>query len=476
MKEKTKINKKTIIYILCCIYVLVLFTMHLARIFDNNFWGDEAFSIIIVRKSWFKMIRATARDVHPPLYYSILMIGERLLPGCAWMYHLVSVIAYGIMIVVAMTLIQKKYGMPVALLFVTMASLSDCAVFLNLEVRMYTWAGLFVLMAYFYMGEIIRNDNTKYYVLFVVFSLSAAYTHYYALVSVAFLYIVLLVWCVWKRNKNGIKKTLVCYVATVLIYLPWFIVLLKTFIKTQEDYWMTYIPSIAGSLRFLFELTGAGFDISKELEILFGLTAIVSFIYCIKEKMFDELFWLIAGYLSIGGTIMAGEFISHVFRPMYLEKYLYPVALVSWIILGINICKIPWGKYITLALIIPLLAVGIPSYLETYYDEMAENSLVEEFYSNMDVEPEQCILSDELGLTQAVLGYYYPESYSIYAPLSDLPDLDTEKDYWLFLCHGNSGQYSTWVESNGFCLEKKYTAGALGGVTDIEAYKIVKCE
>lgn len=475
MIEFIKKNKKVIIWTLVIIYACVLFGMQFVRMFDNNFWGDEAYSIIIVRKKWLKMVKVTAADVHPPLYYSILMIGERLLPGVSWMYHFVTVLGYGIILVMGLTFIRKQLGNITALIFITMASVLDCTLYLNLEVRMYTWAGFFVIMSYYFFKEIMTKGAIKDYVWFVAFSLMAAYTHYYALVSVAFFYVMLLIWCLCKKDKVRIKRTLICYLVTVLAYLPWFIILIMTFLRTLEDYWMVYIPTVTGSLRFLFELTGAGFDLSKELEVFFGATVIYAIVYCVRRKEWDELFWMLTGCLSVGGTIMTGEFISHVFRPMYLERYLYPVALISWIILGTNISKIRGSKIITAVLICLLLGIGIPSYIETYTYEMAENEIVEDFYAKIQVSEDQHIYSDELELTQAVLGYYYPKTGSTYITLDDLPELDPNGDYWLFLNHTKVEEYMDWLEQYGFTVEERYMNGVLGSQR-ADAYKIVKIQ
>lgn len=56
------------------LYALVLFAMHFVRIFDNSFWGDEGFTIRLVKASFYRMCRLTAGDVHPPLYYFFTQI------------------------------------------------------------------------------------------------------------------------------------------------------------------------------------------------------------------------------------------------------------------------------------------------------------------------------------------------------------------------------------------------------------------
>ena len=71
------------------LYGTILFILNAIRIFDNNFWGDEAFSIALSHMNFIDMLKATATDVHPPLYYAILQIGFRLLGNHGFVYHLV---------------------------------------------------------------------------------------------------------------------------------------------------------------------------------------------------------------------------------------------------------------------------------------------------------------------------------------------------------------------------------------------------
>lgn len=60
--------------VLLSVYSLVLFGMHFIRIFDNSFWGDESYTIQLVKMNFFRMCFTTAKDVHPPLYYFFTQI------------------------------------------------------------------------------------------------------------------------------------------------------------------------------------------------------------------------------------------------------------------------------------------------------------------------------------------------------------------------------------------------------------------
>ena len=53
------------------VMLILLFTaMYISLIFNRNIWTDEAYTIELVRENSFPgIIRNTAVDVHPPLYY-----------------------------------------------------------------------------------------------------------------------------------------------------------------------------------------------------------------------------------------------------------------------------------------------------------------------------------------------------------------------------------------------------------------------
>lgn len=253
-KEQAKYIFPIIRWILGCIYGAILFWLNLRRIFDNNFWGDEVFTIRLSRMRFFEMLNATANDVHPPLYYIITTILRFVFGENGTTYHLSALLAYTIVMVIAITLIWKKWGGSSAIVLMTFASLLPRAVEYNVEARMYSWGSMFILLSFLSLYYTIENNHPKNYMCFALFSLCAAYTHYYCLISVAFFYIVLSVWSFINRNKTkGVfKNTLITNIITILIYLPWLLVLIKTFARTSDNYWITDIPELPACLKYIF--------------------------------------------------------------------------------------------------------------------------------------------------------------------------------------------------------------------------------
>lgn len=188
------------------LYALVLFAMHFVRIFDNSFWGDEGFSIGLAQMNVFEMLQVTAADNHPPLYYLFIQLLYHLLGNHGYVYHLSALIPYGLILILACTVIFRQFGLIPAVVVSTFASLTDTAIMFNVEARMYSLGAFFVLAAYLALHNILHSGKTSDWVIFSVASLCAAYTHYYALISVAFFYLALL--SLLPQDKSSFKKSL----------------------------------------------------------------------------------------------------------------------------------------------------------------------------------------------------------------------------------------------------------------------------
>lgn len=148
------------------LYALVLFAMHFVRIFDNSFWGDEGFSIGLAQMNVFEMLQVTAADNHPPLYYLFTQLLYHLLGNHGYVYHLSALIPYGLVLILACTVIFRQFGLVPAVVVSTFASLTDTAIMFNVEARMYSLGAFFVLAAYLALHNILHSGKTSDWVIF----------------------------------------------------------------------------------------------------------------------------------------------------------------------------------------------------------------------------------------------------------------------------------------------------------------------
>lgn len=483
---KKYINKNNIFTICLIFFASVLFYKHYIRIFDNNFWGDEAYTIRLSKMSFSEMIHATAGDVHPPLYYIIVQILCKIFGFHDYVYHLSSLIPYFLILLVSLTTIRKKWGIETAAILIAFVSLLDHSIQYAVEARMYEWGALFILLAYIELYNIIEYNQTKNYILFTIWGLCAAYTHYYCLVSVTFFYAAILLYMMLRKNFN-LKMLLLTYGVTIICYLPWSYHLLKSFRKTSSDYWIEECPDIKECFRFLFDSRyhqyfNAVLIIVFLLVLLFELKLLILknntkkfpiYTFNIHNLAFTNFtFFIIIGFISIIGTMLGGITVSALFRPMFITRYLYPVSIVAWLLIGICISRYKYKLIYSIIIVLLICSTGFKEYNSVYSRETEQNDrlahtleMTRDIYENQ----EDCILlSDKHALKWTVLEYYYPGFERDMIDISTLAaSLPKDKSSWLFLTEELADDYVGELANKGYQTTHVLSNGHLG---DIDVY------
>ena len=234
MKKNSIVNieKKQGISFWIVVMAIYLWLGH--QLINSSIWVDEASTLELMQHSYAEIINLTAMDVHPPLYYlggkfvvnllSQIVRGGDIVILAKWISYLPFVAG----IAICAFIIEKNVGRFWSVIYLLFILIMPEMLHYSFEIRMYSWGMLFVLCAYMSVRPLIVEASLsigKWY-LFIMWSLLAAYTHYYACVAVGFLYLILL-WDTFhdrKRRKLWIK----CMCITVLGYLPWLWAFAKT--------------------------------------------------------------------------------------------------------------------------------------------------------------------------------------------------------------------------------------------------------
>lgn len=438
MKE-SHINRNWLLYP----YALILFMMNFIRVFDNSFWGDEGFTIRLAKVTFAEMIVYTAADVHPPLYYMLAQLLYRVLGNNGIAYHLSGLLPYAVIMILGCTIVKKYFGTIPAFIMVTMASLMRNAVIYNVEARMYALASMLILISYIAFYKIIELNHPGSWVIFSLSSLGAAYTHYYALITVAFLYVMLLPLAIKKKEHR--KGLLISYIAAILGYLPWLMILVKSFGRTASGWWLNEIPSLYECVIFFldskwmipifsgffilyvaYRINALNLDISKEGKLKYSIMKP-------KSIEFDgELYWIISGIISAAGTAVVGLTLSHLIRPLFITRYLFPASSMVYLMLGVVVSRMKLCKIWTVAVIIAILFVTVPDYIQIVKDDYNLNRSTIEFLNVVRLSGDAEIVTNSVMLEWTLLEYYYPDNMGKYAE-DTLDTIDKEyNDIWLF--------------------------------------------
>lgn len=326
---------------------------------------------------------------------------------------------------------------------------------------------MFVILSFLALYKILNDDKLQYWLLFIISSLCAAYTHYYCLVSVAFFYIVL-IFDVFIRKKSNIKKIVLTCIVTVIVYLPWFFVLLESFYRTTNDFWLEAPQEIMYCLEYIFQ--------SK-----FSLLFFVVFIICIisliilevlKKEKIENIIWIIAGLVALFGTLVVGTAISILVRPMFIARYLFPISMVAWLLMGIAISKFKYKRVFTFILIVMILWSGIKEYAKIYTEEMISNEILEETLeiTTEEMKIDDVIVTDNVYIIWTVAELYYPQNECIpFRDFDALSNLDTI--YWFIFSNKLEDTIICELESKGFEINLVIEDGVLG-TYPVSIYKI----
>ena len=427
-------------------YAIVLFFMNFIRIFDNNFWLDESFSINLAKMDFAGMVGATAADVHPPLYYAILMIMYRLFGDHGWVFHLTSIIPYATTMVFVLSVVWKKFGKGTAFLMITFISIMRSAIVYNVEVRMYSWAALFVLLAYYACYMIMADDRRLGYVWFAVFTLLAAYTHYYTIIPLAILTVLVFVFLFVKKRK--FLKFIAALSLSIILYLPWMGIVVRQFQRASGSF-LRDNPGLAKGLCYFFWQGNAassgsmlGFNVLYSgILLLFATCLVFGLMWSSIKKMrensdsevvdFTEAYWIFSGYAVSIGTLLALELISILFTPALAYKYLHPVVGLMWLVFSVAVSKLKNGNLIAGILTIATLLLGAPMYIETYKTEVEADKRCEVTHQMMlkMISKDDVMLTNIDHLNWGILQYYLPEITHKY--VSEIKEIESDRQYWI---------------------------------------------
>ena len=191
--------------------------------FNYDVWLDEAFTGIFIRSNFYDMIKATAMDVHPPLYYVLLKLFAMVFGYHIPVLKIFSVLPIAFLMSISMFWIYPKFGFKASFLFQLLLGTLPNSMIKNVEMRMYTWGMLFVFLTALCAYEIWKEDGEgiKFEIGFFTFGLAAAYTHDFALISVAVIYVLFVYWIVQGKKYKKLRKVFASMIGSVFGYLPW---------------------------------------------------------------------------------------------------------------------------------------------------------------------------------------------------------------------------------------------------------------
>ena len=333
-------RKKRIGEIVCqmAVYALALFVVVLngVLVFDNVAWGDEAFSINTAQNTFGGILQILYYwDNHPPLHYFWLKIWGDIFGHTFPIYHLASLTPFVLSIVLVVTVFRKRLGNIPASFLTVILGLGYFCIEYNLEIRMYSLAFLGVLMAFYCSYRVLCEDKKRAYTGMVLWSLLAAYSHYYGLVTVGILMFLTTMAVFIKNRKKSWIRGAVSIALFIAAYTPWLLFLFHAIKNISSNWWMTDILSLKKTASMV--LGGHGFN-----WFILGLLVFFSVMLFLLEKknLSNEVYAVAVGLGTIITTVVFAYFICYTFKPMLAQRYMYPLSAVTFLTLAIAMSRL----------------------------------------------------------------------------------------------------------------------------------------
>jgi len=483
------LSEKIISHKWLLLVALILFAINIPRCFNGNFWLDETCTIYISKMSFSEVIQNSIDyDMHPPLYYLMISAVQKVFGDSIFAFHFLTLLTYGVILIYCAIVVSDNFGKRVALITMLLVTTMSTAIYFNTELRMYELAMLSVLVTFVSFYNILQYDRTKDWCWFVVFTLIGAYTYYYCIIIVAFLYIVLLIRAVMKREM--LNKFVYSCIAIIICYIPGMLFFIETFKRGTASFWITEIINYKQMMEYFFE---SGF--SKILVLLFIVLGIFMIWDIYKKGHQDEKFslrrylqnidtkslWVLSGVLAIVGTIAVLIVVSLIYRPLATPKHLFPLVAIVWLLFAIFIDYIDFKsikRYVPALIVVAIAVIGFSNLVLAVNEENSKWDSTQNILNHTDDwESGGIIITDiepfRYNDGRGVLQYYYPGSTAYYDPDLKIPTLDPNTEYWIFSHEEITEKTVSELAEQGYKADFR-AGGSFAKTYWANAYKVVK--
>lgn len=407
MLEKIK-NIKTwhiIVIVLGAIFMLI-------GAFHSNIWFDEAYTVGLVRHSFLDIIKIGIHDVHPLFYYLILRLFTIFTGDSIIAMRIFSILGMVLLSILGYTHIRKDFGEKTGLIFSLLVSFLPITLAYSNEIRMYSWAAVFVLLTGIYAYRITKESSAKNWILFSMFSLFSAYTHYFATIAIGLINLILFIYVIMHRQQEKIiVKWITSAVVQIILFIPGLLVLAFQAFRVAAGFWINikYPDILLDILKFNF----IGEVTENWISIFVLVFASLLFIYLIVKSILEYkkdktkiTVPILSGCVYLGVIILT-LLISFKMQDIFTTRYTIPMLglliLFMAYVLSVSNNKI---TAIICAIIIALSINNSVIFFSKNYDEsnMQLSSII-----NENVQKDDIFVYSEIGLG-SIIAEYYPDN------------------------------------------------------------------
>ena len=368
MNDNSEKKAKTII----AAAAILLSAVYISLVWNNNVWMDEAFTASLVHTDMVHVLERSMADTLPPLYNIILKLMTAAFGYSMPVMKMTSVLPMILTLLIGATTVRKRFGLRTSMIFMMCITFMPLVLYYGVEIRMYSLGFFFATASGVYAYEVVCDPSRKNWVAFTVFSVLAGYTHHFAFVTVAFMYLYLLLYHIF-FDRRKIRNWFMCLLATFILYLPCLIVTLKQISRVSGYFSMPDVDLVM-FIQYALYPYNAGVAVVSVICGLFMCAAVfLSVKKIVTDKKADtESIYAIWCFIVYYGVLLFGTVISRIMPAnIFVDRYLFFSAGLLWLFAAIVI-----GRYNRLfyPAIAAIAVIGICTYCIQFEKEYGNSA------------------------------------------------------------------------------------------------------
>jgi mannosyltransferase len=220
---------------------LMVLALRLYRLAGQSLWYDEGVSAYVAGMPAVDLVRWTAADIQPPLYYLLLSLWTRLAGSGEYALRFPSACCGVLLVPLLYQTGRRLHGHTAGTLAALLGAIAPLYVYYGQEARMYTLLTFLGLLSSYLLIRALPEGQAavrrRIWAAWAVTSAAAAYTHYFALFLLLAqgAYALCQWWGSgrphWLAREGGLAGA-----ALLVAYLPWLPFLLTRY-RADVSYW-----------------------------------------------------------------------------------------------------------------------------------------------------------------------------------------------------------------------------------------------
>ncbi len=388
----------------------------------ESLWYDESYSAVLINHSVPDIINILAKDSHPPLYFIMLKLFCSVFGNTEFALRLFSALGAVALAALGAGPVKRVFGKTTGLIFTFIVLAVPISLSMGQETRMYTWAAFLVTGCVLYAYLAVTQGNKSDWFRFGLLTILSAYTHYYALLAVAILNVIIFA-CLVIKKRSELKKFFLTAGISVLCHLPWAIILIDQASRVKKNFWippvnvMTIISAIVYPFQNKFASMPYLYMIYLAI-IASGIMFILIIFGIIRAgvKRFADGKAALLGFSVYILTLFGGIAASYILRPVFVERYCMPVIGLLLISMAYGISRLK-KKPLIIAVCVIILGLSMPQIMLIKTERL--NGPMKEVveYMKANMRPDDIFVHTSEH-TFGTFCYYFPEqkSYLYYEP------------------------------------------------------------